>query len=89
MPRAGGRLAQSVERFVYTEDVGGSNPSPPTIKTDHSEDASDVPGGPGCRRLPVLVVKDGRNASVAGENGRVGATDQRDWEVSCLPSRPV
>ena len=29
-----GRLAQLVERFVYTEDVGGSNPSPPTIGTD-------------------------------------------------------
>ena len=26
-----GRLAQLVERFVYTEDVGGSSPSPPTI----------------------------------------------------------
>jgi hypothetical protein len=25
-----GRLAQSVERLVYTEDVGGSSPSPPT-----------------------------------------------------------
>lgn len=25
-----GRLAQLVERFVYTEDVGGSSPSPPT-----------------------------------------------------------
>ena len=25
-----GWLAQPVERFVYTEDVGGSNPSPPT-----------------------------------------------------------
>ena len=28
-----GRLAQLVERFVYTEDVGGSNPSPPTISS--------------------------------------------------------
>ena len=26
----GGLLAQPVERFVYTEDVGGSNPSQPT-----------------------------------------------------------
>lgn len=26
-----GRLAQSVERLVYTENVGGSSPSPPTI----------------------------------------------------------
>ena len=30
---AGGRLAQLVERFVYTEDVGGSSPSPPTMKS--------------------------------------------------------
>jgi hypothetical protein len=31
-----GRLAQLVERFVYTEDVGGSSPSSPTIpKTFH------------------------------------------------------
>ena len=27
---AGGRLAQLVERLVYTERVGGSSPSPPT-----------------------------------------------------------
>jgi hypothetical protein len=26
-----GRLAQLVERFLYTEDVGGSSPSSPTI----------------------------------------------------------
>ena len=29
--RRGGRLAQLVERLVYTENVGGSSPSPPTI----------------------------------------------------------
>jgi hypothetical protein len=29
--RAPGRLAQSVEHLVYTERVGGSSPSPPTI----------------------------------------------------------
>lgn len=29
-PRCG-RLAQSVEHLVYTERVGGSSPSPPTI----------------------------------------------------------
>ncbi len=28
-----GRLAQLAERLVYTEKVGGSNPSSPTIKT--------------------------------------------------------
>jgi hypothetical protein len=30
--RPGGRLAQLVERLVYTEDVGGSSPSSPTIQ---------------------------------------------------------
>ena len=29
--RRDGRLAQLVEHLVYTERVGGSNPSPPTI----------------------------------------------------------
>ena len=29
-PPRNGRLAQLVERFVYTEDVGGSSPSSPT-----------------------------------------------------------
>lgn len=28
-----GRLAQLVERLVYTEDVGGSSPSSPTIQS--------------------------------------------------------
>jgi hypothetical protein len=32
MPLAGqGRLAQLVEHLVYTERVGGSSPSPPTM----------------------------------------------------------
>ncbi len=32
MPRRGGRLAQLVERLVYTEDVGSSSLSPPTSR---------------------------------------------------------
>ncbi len=28
-----GRVAQLEERLVYTEEVGGSSPSPPTIKS--------------------------------------------------------
>ena len=28
-----GRLAQLVERFVYTEDAGGSSPSTPNLKS--------------------------------------------------------
>jgi hypothetical protein len=27
-----GRLAQLVERLLYTQDVGGSSPSPPTTR---------------------------------------------------------
>src|SRR5260370_36571908 len=38
----GGRLAQLVERHVYTVDVGGSSPSPPTRKT---RDLHDAPRG--------------------------------------------
>lgn len=30
-----GRLAQLVERLLYTERVGGSSPSPPTIGLVH------------------------------------------------------
>ena len=31
LSKPGGRLAQLVERLVYTENVGGSSPSSPTI----------------------------------------------------------
>ncbi len=31
-----GRLAQRLERLVYTEDVAGSNPAPPTICPGHT-----------------------------------------------------
>src|SRR6478672_310392 len=31
LPRRG-RLAQLGERLVYTQEVGGSNPSPPTVR---------------------------------------------------------
>jgi hypothetical protein len=35
--RIGGRLAQLVEHLVYTERVGGSSPSAPTIASaDHA-----------------------------------------------------
>ena len=40
--RAEGRLAQLVERFVYTEDVGGSSPSSPTILPPFAEMAFTV-----------------------------------------------
>ncbi len=32
-----GRLAQLVERLLYTQDVGGSIPSPPTISAEISK----------------------------------------------------
>src|SRR5438270_3128686 len=43
--RPHGRLAQLVEHLVYTERVGGSNPSPPTIRGQRCE-----PGGRGVIR---------------------------------------
>ena len=44
--RRRGRLAQPVERLVYTEDVGGSSPSPPTSLSrtswaGHGPDSAD------------------------------------------------
>lgn len=38
-----GRLAQLVERFVYTEDVGGSSPSSPTIASKDVRIRPDPP----------------------------------------------
>ena len=34
---SGGRLAQPVERLLYTQDVGGSIPSPPTSSDDYCD----------------------------------------------------
>jgi hypothetical protein len=45
-----GRLAQSVERLVYTENVGGSSPSPPTMARASRPSTSIG------RRLVALVV---------------------------------
>ena len=39
-------VSSAVERFVYTEDVGGSIPSPPTI-------VSPVPHGPAPAHLTL------------------------------------
>ena len=40
---SGGRLAQLVERFVYTEDVGSSSLSSPTISTLESPEVTPGP----------------------------------------------
>ena len=42
-PKAG-RLAQLVEHLVYTERVGGSSPSPPTIFPDKQMAGGHLPG---------------------------------------------
>jgi hypothetical protein len=39
-PSGGGRLAQLVEHLVYTEGVGGSSPSSPTIRRQKFESAA-------------------------------------------------
>tara|TARA_R110000803_G_C11824729_1_gene302461 strand:+ start:320 stop:673 length:354 start_codon:yes stop_codon:yes gene_type:complete len=50
-----GRLAQLVERFVYTEDVGGSSPSSPTIfSAGYSEN-----GGSGNRYICTDITNQG------------------------------
>jgi hypothetical protein len=45
-----GRLAQLVERFVYTEDVGGSSPSSPTISRNDRRSAGPWVGPTPSRR---------------------------------------
>jgi hypothetical protein len=40
LPSMQGRLAQLVERLVYTENVGGSSPSPPTSPRAYRHDGS-------------------------------------------------
>ena len=42
-----GELAQLVERFVYTEVVGGSNPSLPTIFVKERQHPSPAKAGEG------------------------------------------
>src|SRR3954471_12855296 len=41
---ARGRLAQLVERLLYTQDVGGSSPSPPTSLHTRSAEAASTAG---------------------------------------------
>ena len=48
--RAQGRLAQLVERFLYTEDVGGSSPSSPTTLRPEARSVSGVAGAQRKRR---------------------------------------
>jgi hypothetical protein len=43
-----GRLAQPAERLVYTEKVGGSSPSPPTINTNTKGVRPAAVGRPSC-----------------------------------------
>jgi hypothetical protein len=45
---SGGRLAQLVERLLYTQDVGGSSPSPPTSLRSFLRGASPAPASAQC-----------------------------------------
>jgi hypothetical protein len=55
-----GRLAQLVERLLYTQDVGGSSPSPPTRKSLHqNETAGEKPIAP---HLPLFPGGSGRKS---------------------------
>ena len=44
-PRPRGRLAQLVEHLVYTERVGGSSPSPPTMQQRAALPVPNLAGG--------------------------------------------
>ena len=57
-----GRLAQLVERHVYTVDVGGSIPSPPTMPaTVSSKSPHGIFGYPNYLRAPFCDVVPGRD----------------------------
>ena len=68
--RSGGRLAQLVERFLYTEDVGGSSPSAPTTVLLKCLGGTDEPLE--IERLHDLGHEPGRKTSVdlRGDTGR-------------------
>ena len=52
-PFGGGRLAQLVERLLYTQDVGGSSPSPPTsLRCSAASAGKPVSSAKAARRSP-------------------------------------
>ena len=57
-PAICGRLAQLVEHLVYTERVGGSSPSPPTI-TRTNAGSNQLAGDLGNRFDMVRIDSDG------------------------------
>ena len=63
--RWSGRLAQLVERFLYTEDVGGSNPSAPTARLGISNLAECGPNkGQLARLLTALAFQVRKSCAV-------------------------
>src|SRR5206468_1436784 len=57
-----GAVSSAVERFVYTEDVGGSIPSPPTIPRASLSRTNPAPmAAPAGARIRAVMV-DGRPA---------------------------
>src|SRR5215510_11225685 len=76
---AAGRLAQLVEHLVYTEGVGGSSPSSPTILRSRSE-----------RRLPRRSPKGEAGRSPRATARQAGAERRREAsEGSCAGARRV
>ncbi len=96
----GGLLAQPVERFVYTEDVGGSNPSQPTNilkeKGFIAPVSTAVPLGCPGNRPGEGVSAWRRSCPEADRDTRLGTRPQRHSgrlfglaQRSCLQGKPV
>src|ERR1043166_3998139 len=81
-----GRLAQLVERLLYTQDVGGSSPSPPTTTTATQGEAAS----PGRRFLrkemrglaQLELADDNARAPVAHVTGSEPFVQQRETHVN-------
>src|SRR5207247_2014929 len=81
---AGGRLAQLVERLVYTEDVGGSSPSSPTIPRPHPFPRWEDPEAHGGSGQIGMLSR--RNAARYQGNERVNNDGRwmRQWIMHCV-----
>ena len=97
-----GRLAQLVERLLYTQDVGGSSPSPPTNVFNSLEvittDQSSRTFGPGNAGGNSRQISEGHSRKVgARDSNPCFAVKDEDREGSIMlprrrplrpPSRP-
>ena len=71
-----GRLAQLVERFLYTEDVGGSSPSSPTTSDETGMADQDEEARQSWARMTAHHLVDGALAASERSPGPHPSADQ-------------